>query len=271
MATLAGGVLVKLLEAMKSGEEKKPADAHRSALLQVTDIVPAELEGNSLWPKRGFYLKLSDGSHSAYASLPFEQDDLVLGNKIQLGQFIHVDKLEPGSPVPVMKGARPVPGRHPLVGTPEPLSQRRRGSWEREKLTGEEFLTPAPARRIRDFEGSAFRTPTRRALKGESSPLLRKSSSVARLQGREVRQLQSPRFPVARLSDRKPEKVAPVEPQLSSSPVLDEDQEQILGLPRKLKSLAQVRLKDFLILLSFFLPFPGSFFILFVAFFFKFF
>ncbi|KAL6959103.1 hypothetical protein U1Q18_046089 [Sarracenia purpurea var. burkii] len=119
MATLAPGVLLKLLNGMNSGV--KPTGEHRSSLLQVTDIVPADLDEKNLWPKHGFYVKLSDSSHSIYVSLPFEQDDLVLSNKMQLGQFIYVDKLEPGSPVPVVKGAKPLPGRHPLVGTPEPL------------------------------------------------------------------------------------------------------------------------------------------------------
>ena len=63
---------------------------------------------------------------------------------MQLGQFIYVDRLEPGSPIPVIKGVKPFPGKHPLVGTPEPLmglrerserkenskaSAHRRGSW----------------------------------------------------------------------------------------------------------------------------------------------
>lgn len=144
MAALASGVLLKLLDGMNRGV--KPTGEHRSSLLQVTDIVPAELDEKNLWPKQGFYIKVSDSSHSIYVSLPFEQDDLVLSNKMQLGQFIYVDKLEPGSPVPVAKGARPLPGRHPLVGTPEPLmglrkkgeriehtkvnGTPRRGSWE---------------------------------------------------------------------------------------------------------------------------------------------
>lgn len=145
MATLAPGVLLKLLDGMNSG--LKPTNEHRSSLLQVTDIVPADLDEKNLWPKHGFYVKVSDSSHSIYVSLPFEQDDLVLSNKMQLGQFIYVDKLEPGSPVPVVKGAKPLPGRHPFVGTPEPLmglrekgerseqkpisfnSAPRRGSW----------------------------------------------------------------------------------------------------------------------------------------------
>ncbi|KAJ4961421.1 hypothetical protein NE237_021331 [Protea cynaroides] len=147
MAALAPGILLKLLNGMNSG--LKPTGEHRSSLLQVTDIVPADLDEKNLWPKQGFYIKVSDSSHSIYASLPFEQDDLVLSNKMQLGQFIYVDRLEPGSPVPIIKGTKPLPGRHPLVGTPEPitslrdkadkseqrtlnykLSVHRRGSWD---------------------------------------------------------------------------------------------------------------------------------------------
>ncbi|KAF8390396.1 hypothetical protein HHK36_024922 [Tetracentron sinense] len=123
MAALAPGILLKLLNAMNTGV--KPTGDHRSSLLQVTDIVPADLDEKSLWPNHGFHIKLSDSSHSIYVSLPCEQDDLVLSNKMQLGQFIYVDRLEPGSPIPVIKGTKPLPGRHPLVGTPEPLMGRR--------------------------------------------------------------------------------------------------------------------------------------------------
>ncbi|XVF02451.1 hypothetical protein REPUB_Repub04eG0176300 [Reevesia pubescens] len=124
MATLAPGILLKLLNGMNTG--MKPTSEHRSSLLQVTDIVPADLDEKNLWPKHGFYIKVSDSSHSIYVSLPSDQDDFVLSNKMQLGQFIYVDKLEPGSPVPVVKGAKPLPGRHPFVGTPEPLMGLRR-------------------------------------------------------------------------------------------------------------------------------------------------
>ncbi|GJU68600.1 hypothetical protein Tco_1254859, partial [Tanacetum coccineum] len=93
----------------------------KSSLMQVTDIVPIDLDEKDLWPKHGFYVKVSDSVNSIYASLPFEKDDLILSNKIQLGQFIHVEKLERGSPVPVAKGVKPVPGRRPIVGVPEPL------------------------------------------------------------------------------------------------------------------------------------------------------
>ncbi|KDP26579.1 hypothetical protein JCGZ_17737 [Jatropha curcas] len=124
MAALAPGILLRLLNGMDTGT--KPTSEHRSSLLQVTDIVPADLDEKNLFPKHGFYIKVSDSSHSIYVSLPSEQDDFVLSNKMQLGQFIYVDRLEPGSPVPVVKGAKPLPGRHPLVGTPEPLMGLRR-------------------------------------------------------------------------------------------------------------------------------------------------
>lgn len=135
MTTLSSGVLLKLLDGMKSGAAK-PVGEHRTAVLQVTDIVPAELDEKDLFPKHGkFYVKVSDASHSIYATLPLAQADLVLSNKLHLGQFVHVDRLDPASPVPVIVGARPLPGRHPLVvGTPDPAGRAkaaapRRGSW----------------------------------------------------------------------------------------------------------------------------------------------
>ncbi|MQL80391.1 hypothetical protein Taro_012835 [Colocasia esculenta] len=141
MASLAPGILLKLLDGMNTGAAK-PVGEHRSALLQVTDIVPADLDEKNLWPKHGFYIKVSDSSHSIYVSLPFEQDDLVLSNKMQLGQFIYVDRLEPGSPVPVIKGAKPLPGRHPLVGTPEPIVRmRRNGDESNPGATGEKVAS----------------------------------------------------------------------------------------------------------------------------------
>ncbi|KAL3819218.1 hypothetical protein ACJIZ3_005123 [Penstemon smallii] len=162
MASLAPGILLKLLNGMNTGV--KATSEHRSSLLQVTDIVPADLDEKNLLPKHGFYIKVSDSSHSIYVSLPFEQDDLVLSNKMQLGQFIYIDKLEPGSPVPVVKGAKPLPGRHPLMGTPEPLmglrakgekserkmdlnakfSAPKRGSWGIENLGSPRSLKPVP-------------------------------------------------------------------------------------------------------------------------------
>ncbi|KAJ8547649.1 hypothetical protein K7X08_011235 [Anisodus acutangulus] len=140
MAALAPGILLKLLNGMKSGV--KPTSEHRSSLLQVTDIVPADLDEKNLWPKHGFFIKVSDSSHSIYVSLPYEQDDLVLSNKMQLGQFIYVDKLEPGSPVPVVKGAKPLPRRHPLVGTPEPLMRLREKGKKVEQKMNQNLSAP---------------------------------------------------------------------------------------------------------------------------------
>ncbi|XP_059632939.1 uncharacterized protein LOC132275458 [Cornus florida] len=118
MATLVPGVLLKLLQHMNT--DIKIAGEYRSSLLQVVSIVPA-LAGGELFPNQGFYLKVSDSSHATYVSLPDEHDDLILSDQIQLGQFIHVERLEAASPVPILRGVRPVPGRHPCVGTPEDI------------------------------------------------------------------------------------------------------------------------------------------------------
>ncbi|KAF3329008.1 hypothetical protein FCM35_KLT06086 [Carex littledalei] len=138
MTSLAPGIVKKLLDGMKYGAQN-PVGDHRTALLQVTDIVPVDLDEKALWPKHGFYIKLSDSTDSVYTSLPADQSDLVMSNKIQLGQFIHLDRLEPSLPVPVIAGCRPLPGRHPLVGTPDPVRTssriQRRGSWD--SLPGE--------------------------------------------------------------------------------------------------------------------------------------
>ncbi|KAM1249137.1 hypothetical protein ACFX13_032656 [Malus domestica] len=118
MANLVPGVLLKLLQHMNT--DVKVAGEHRSSLLQVVSIVPS-LAGGELFPNQGFYLKVSDSSHATYVSLPDEHDDLILSDKIQLGQFIHVDRLQAATPVPILHGVRPVPGRHPCVGSPEDI------------------------------------------------------------------------------------------------------------------------------------------------------
>ena len=119
MANLVPGVLLKLLQHMNT--DVKVGGEHRSSLLQVVSIVPALAAGGELFPNQGFYLKVSDSSHATYVSLPDEHDDLILSDKIQLGQFVFVDRLEGASPVPILRGVRPVPGRHPCVGTPEDI------------------------------------------------------------------------------------------------------------------------------------------------------
>ncbi|CAL0332452.1 unnamed protein product [Lupinus luteus] len=118
MANLVPGVLLKLLQYMNT--DVKVSGEHRSSLLQVVSIVPA-LAGSELFPNQGFYLKVSDSSHATFVSLPNEHVDLILSDKIQLGQYVFVDKLEAASPVPILHGVRPVPGRHPCVGTPQDI------------------------------------------------------------------------------------------------------------------------------------------------------
>ncbi|OAE28537.1 hypothetical protein AXG93_2175s1200 [Marchantia polymorpha subsp. ruderalis] len=118
MASLTPGVLMKLVQHMNS--DVRVAGEHRSVLLQVISIVPA-LAGSELWPNKGFYVKVSDSSHAMYVSLAEEQDDLIMSDKLQLGQYIHVEKLESGSPVPLLRGVRPLPGRHQCVGNPEEI------------------------------------------------------------------------------------------------------------------------------------------------------
>eukprot|EP00250_Pteridium_aquilinum_P013676 c21498_g1_i1 orf=717-3293(+) len=123
MAALQPGMLVKMLEHIDSSF--KVAGEHRSVLLQVIGIVPA-LGGKELWPKLGFHVRVSDASHSMYVSLSSEHDDseLVLSGKLQLGQFLHVERLEPGSPFPHLVGIKPVSVRNPSASNPEELAAR---------------------------------------------------------------------------------------------------------------------------------------------------
>ncbi|KAM3380043.1 hypothetical protein P3S68_005616 [Capsicum galapagoense] len=120
MASLVPGVLIKLLQNMNSN--KKVRGEYRSVLLQVISIVPA-LNGSELWPNHGFFIKVSDSSHSTYVTLSKEENELILNNKLQLGQFFYVERMEPGTPVPVLVAVRPLPGRHPFVGNPKDLMQ----------------------------------------------------------------------------------------------------------------------------------------------------
>ncbi|XP_010278910.1 PREDICTED: uncharacterized protein LOC104612944 [Nelumbo nucifera] len=126
MASLTPGILLKLMQSMNS--DTKVVGEHRSVLLQVIGIVPA-LAGSDLWPNHGFYVQLSDSANSTYVSLSDRDTDLILTNLLQLGQFAYVDRLDFDSPpVPRVSGIRPIAGRHPFVGTPEPLIARFSGS-----------------------------------------------------------------------------------------------------------------------------------------------
>ncbi|XP_060217251.1 uncharacterized protein LOC132644668 [Lycium barbarum] len=119
MASLKSGVVVKLLEEMKMGENAIVED-RKPALLQIRSIIPVLEEGNLL-PNRGFYLKISDASHAIYVTLPQDQNELILGNKLKLGQFIYLQKLEDAEPFPLLKDFTPLPGRRPCDGTPEEI------------------------------------------------------------------------------------------------------------------------------------------------------
>ncbi|XP_065848445.1 uncharacterized protein [Euphorbia lathyris] len=121
MASPTPGILLKLLQSMNS--TVRVTGDHRSALLQVIGIVPA-LAGSDLWTNHGFYVQLSDSLNSTYISLSERDTDLILSNRLQLGQFVYVDRFEFDSPVPRVCGIRPIAGRHPFVGTPEPLIAR---------------------------------------------------------------------------------------------------------------------------------------------------
>jgi hypothetical protein len=112
---------LKLLQSMNS--TARVTGDHRSALLQVIGIVPA-LAGSDLWPNHGFYVQLSDSLNSTYVSLSDRDNDLILTNRLQLGQFVYVERFDFDSPVPQVCGIRPIAGRHPFVGSPEPLIAR---------------------------------------------------------------------------------------------------------------------------------------------------
>ncbi|KAL5760594.1 hypothetical protein ACOSP7_019108 [Xanthoceras sorbifolium] len=117
MASLTPGVLSKLLD--NAGNNFKVTGEHRSALLQVIEIVPS-LDDDP-FRTRGFFLKLSDSLHSAYVSISPQDLDLIFSDKIQLGQFVYVSRFDLGTPVPVVSGLKVVPKRRPCVGTPKDL------------------------------------------------------------------------------------------------------------------------------------------------------
>nr|GMD30388.1 uncharacterized protein LOC109192393 isoform X4 [Ipomoea batatas] len=127
MASLTPGVLIKLLQSINS--TVKIRGEYRSVLLQVISIVPA-ISGAELWPDHGFFIKVSDSSHSTYVTLSKHDNDLILNNKLQLGQLFYVDRMEAGTPVPVLVGVRPIPGRHPFFGSPKDLMQMMEASEE---------------------------------------------------------------------------------------------------------------------------------------------
>lgn len=120
MASLTPGILSKLLQHLHNPAAKVAGD-HRTPLLQVIGIVPQHDVFDFAKRNKGFYLRVSDSLHSAYVSVPEHDVDLILNDEIQLGQFVHVTRLDPGSPVPIVCGIKPVPKRRPCVGEPKDL------------------------------------------------------------------------------------------------------------------------------------------------------
>ncbi|XP_074577934.1 uncharacterized protein LOC141834511 [Curcuma longa] len=116
MASLSPGVLLRLLQDMdapSSGTSPRRPPLHAPpSVLQITGIVPA-LSGPDLRPDRGFYVKVSDSSHSTFVSLSPDLNDLILADRLQIGQLINTRRLEPASPVPVLRDFRLLSGRHP--------------------------------------------------------------------------------------------------------------------------------------------------------------
>ncbi|XP_002527510.3 uncharacterized protein LOC8272271 isoform X1 [Ricinus communis] len=122
MAELSSGSLVKFLQEMHvDGIANTLQDDDKPVLLQIRSIIPVLREGDYLWPNQGFFLRVSDLSHAIYVSLPQEQDDMVLYDKLHIGQFLYVERLEAAYPVPLLKGIRPIPGRHPCLGNPKDI------------------------------------------------------------------------------------------------------------------------------------------------------
>ncbi|XP_008231405.1 PREDICTED: uncharacterized protein LOC103330585 [Prunus mume] len=128
MASLTPGVLSKLLDNV-GNKDVKVTGEHRSAVLQVIEIVPWPGDEDNAWNwksrPRGFFLKLSDSLHSAYVSITGNDDDvdldLIYSDKIQLGQLVYVTQLDSASPVPVLRGLKPIPKSKRALSPSPPL------------------------------------------------------------------------------------------------------------------------------------------------------
>lgn len=119
MGSLCAGVLLKLVEEMDA-DRNASDETRKPVLLQIRSIIPILKDGN-LWPNQGFYLRVADLTHAIYASLPNDQHDMILNDRLQLGQYIYVERLERACPVPVLIGLTTIPGRHFCVGKPKDL------------------------------------------------------------------------------------------------------------------------------------------------------
>jgi hypothetical protein len=119
---------------------------------------------------------------------------------------VHVDRLDPGSPVPVIVGARPLPGRHPLVvGTPEPGKKAapRRGSWGPENHAAGVLASP----KVVSVRPTALDFGERTPVKERPSPSARGSASVRKSTSVMPRMVSRCRSFVADRGDPPPSKI----------------------------------------------------------------
>ncbi|XP_073274041.1 uncharacterized protein [Primulina huaijiensis] len=107
MGSLKSDVLLKLPEDMKMGDNES-ADDRKPVLIKIRSVIPVLKEGHST-------------SHALYVSLPQEQNEMILGNKRKLGQFIYDRNLENAHAVPLIRAVTPVPGRRQCKGTPDDI------------------------------------------------------------------------------------------------------------------------------------------------------
>ncbi|KAE8671402.1 DNA ligase 1-like [Hibiscus syriacus] len=162
MASLTPGILLKLLQSMNSSA--RVTGDHCSPLLQVIGIVPALASSHDLCPIHGFYVQLSDSLHSTYVSLSERDTELILSNRLQLGQFVYVERFHFHSPVPLVSGIRPLAGRHSFVGSPDPLIARISSS-ERDfvlqPLSESEFSVDTVAASLSNMKLDQHKTPAK--------------------------------------------------------------------------------------------------------------
>ncbi|CAN6339407.1 unnamed protein product [Urochloa humidicola] len=187
MATLAPGVLLKLLQSMHTDD--RVAGDHRSPVLQVTAVVPAVTASTTdslLVPTNGFLLNLSDGQHSTYVQLPPADADALLAaaRPHLVGHLVHLDRLRFARPVPRAVGIRTVPSSRslPCVGNPEPLVAR-------------------PAACARGYVIQPAASPRRRSC---PPPPVLKPPTTMQSQGRSLGPRTRPPIPRRRWPDRPP-------------------------------------------------------------------
>lgn len=153
---------------------------NNNGVFQVISIVPS-LDDDP-WKSRGFYLRVSDSQHSAYVSVSEQDIELILSDKIQLGQFIHVTRLDSGSPVPVLRGLKPVPNRRPCVGDPKDLISS-------DFLTARNRPDPKRGKKNGEVKRVEVKTKINRVVLSEDVKSRRQSIGNGKVDGLEMRRL----------------------------------------------------------------------------------